>query len=53
MSAMFPNKNDLKKGDFLIPIAFQLCCRICKQEGSGKSGGLEVKWYTLAAMSNI
>jgi hypothetical protein len=29
-----------------ITIAFQLCFRICHQEGSGKQRGLEIKWYT-------
>jgi hypothetical protein len=27
-------------------VAFQLCFRICHQEGSGKQTGLEIKWYT-------
>jgi hypothetical protein len=30
LSTVFPNKNDLKKGDFFIAVAFQLYCRIYK-----------------------
>jgi hypothetical protein len=27
-------------------IAFQLCFTVCRQEGSGNPGWLEIKWYT-------
>jgi hypothetical protein len=32
-----------------ITTAFQLCFRICHQEGPRKSGGTEIKWDTSAA----
>ena len=31
-----------------MAIAYQLCFRVCHQEGSGKLGWLEIKWYILA-----
>jgi hypothetical protein len=33
LSGAFPIQNGLKQGDTLITIAFQLCFRICYQEG--------------------
>jgi hypothetical protein len=46
LSDIFPIKNGLKQGDALLLFAFQLCFRICHWKGSGKPGGLKIKWYT-------
>ena len=46
LSDMFPVKNGLKRGDALSPLLFNFAFRICCLEGSGKSRGLEIKWYT-------
>ena len=35
----------LKKGGCITVIALQICLRVCHQEGSGKLGWLEIKWY--------
>jgi hypothetical protein len=43
---MFPIRDGLKQGDALIAIAVQLCLIVCHQEGRGKPGWLEIKWYT-------
>jgi hypothetical protein len=44
LSDNFPIQNGLKQGD-----AFQLCLRVCHQEGPRKPGGIEIKWDTSAA----
>jgi len=31
-----------------MTITFELCCRICHEEGSGKPGWIEIKWQTSA-----
>jgi len=43
VSDRFPIRNGLKQGDALSPIFFNF------NEGSGKQGRLETKWYTSAA----
>jgi len=30
----------------VIVIAFQLCFRMCHEEGISRLGGLEINWYT-------
>ena len=39
---MFPIRNGLK-----------LCLGVCHQEGSGKPGWLEIKWYTPAYANDV
>ena len=46
LSNMFPTKNSLKTTRCFRAIAFQLCFRVGNQEGSGKPGWLEIKWYS-------
>jgi hypothetical protein len=48
LSDKFSIENDLKQGDSLITIAFQLCFRICHQEGPREPGGTDTEWDTSA-----
>jgi hypothetical protein len=40
----FPVQNGPKQGDAFIAIAFELCFRICHQEGPRKSGRIGINW---------
>ena len=48
LSGMFSIKNGWKQGNALSCFFCQLCCRLCHQEGLGKTGCLEIKRYTSA-----
>jgi hypothetical protein len=47
LSDKFTIENGLKQRDF-ITTAFQLCFRICHQEGSREPGGTDTEWDTSA-----
>jgi hypothetical protein len=45
---MFPIRNGLKQGDAISPLLVQLCFGVRHWESTGKSGWIEIKWYTPA-----
>jgi hypothetical protein len=45
LSDVFPVTNGLRQGDALSPLIFNFAL----EEGSGKPGWLEIKWYTPAS----
>ena len=44
LSDMFPIRKGLKQGDTLSPVLFNFALER-RNEGSGKPGWLEIKWY--------
>ena len=45
-SDVFPDRNGLKEGDALSPLLFNVALEYAFKRVSGKSGWLEIKWYT-------
>jgi hypothetical protein len=48
LSDRFPIKNGLKQKDALSPLLFSVALEYAIRRGSGKPGGLEIKWNTSA-----
>ena len=53
LSDMFLIRNGLKQRDALSPVFFNFALRVRHQEGSGKPGWLEIKWYTPASGNDV
>jgi hypothetical protein len=49
LSDSFPIQNGLNQGEDLSQLFFQLCFRICHQEGPAKPDGTENEWDTSAS----
>jgi hypothetical protein len=48
LSDKFSIEIDLKEGDALSPLLFQICFGICHQKGPREPGGTDTKWVTSA-----